>query len=528
MSHQFLAKALKGTSFEPIVTMFSNSKGSYQSTTAAFLPQYRDYFFEELRLEDYVQMGRVQLAQNTETKMKEPAEEPVSKTKAALWEEWNEVESGHYEYIAEDEPAPKPRVVLPVITRGIINISTVEQLQDKLEKTEVELRDLKMKMDVANAKEQKYLDLETELGELKEKVAADSASERKVLEERLEAQMKEKLKIRSEKMKAQAEKILKTRSDKMEAALNAKLAVLRAEGRTLVWGDLSDEQALEMLENHPMLSAKMGEAVDAARAEEIKNLELHFQGRAKGAKMEFSDIEIREMLKSNALLREIFKGNLSKQRSEITATLTAEFDSKLKSSQEAADLAKEQAVMESKKSALRISMIQKKILNVKAKLGYLENAAKTRSFATVSAIWEEIKNYTPSSINNDLAAMGQPAAALQQKPRTSLVGANHGSAIRGSAKSTPSIHSQEPENLVQPAAFHVVRRGPGQSPFNQPSSHSSSLHHPPRYLGPASNSINKHFANSDGSSNHSQVSSGKRGRDIADVGRKEGQKRPKV
>lgn len=81
--------------------MFSdNSKGSYQSITAAFLPQYRDYSFEELRLEDYVQMGGVQLAQHTEMKMEEPAEEPVSTTKAALWEEWKEVESGltcHYE-----------------------------------------------------------------------------------------------------------------------------------------------------------------------------------------------------------------------------------------------------------------------------------------------------------------------------------------------------------------------------------------------------------------------------------------------
>lgn len=81
--------------------------------------------------------------------------------------------------------------------------------------------------------------------------------------------------------------------------------------------------------------------------------------------------------------------------------------------------------MESKESALRINMMQKKILNVEAKLGHLENAAKTRSFATVGDIWEEIKNYTPSSISNDPAAMGQPAAALQQKPRTSLVGVNH-------------------------------------------------------------------------------------------------------
>jgi hypothetical protein len=172
--------------------MFSdNSKGSYQSITAAFLPQYRDYSFEELRLEDYVQMGGVQFAQHTEMKWRNRQRSQCPRQKL------------HF-----GKNGRKWRVVLPVITKGIINISAVEQLEDKLEKTEAELRDLKMKMDAANAKEQKYLELETELREMKEKVAADSARERKALEERQEAQMKEKLKIRSDKMMAQVEKIL--------------------------------------------------------------------------------------------------------------------------------------------------------------------------------------------------------------------------------------------------------------------------------------------------------------------------------
>jgi hypothetical protein len=272
-------------------------------------------------------------------KMEESAMELMSAINAVYWKDLKEVENGYYEYIIEEDPAPKPRVVLPVMTKGIINISTVEQLQDKLDKTKAEVRELQIRMDAAEARERKYLEVRTELRELKEKVAADSARERK----ELEAQMEERLNIRS---------------DKMKAALNAKLADVRAKSHTLAWGGLSGEEALQMLDSHPMLSAKMREAVEAARAEDTMKLESLFQKRVEMAKKQLSAIEIRELLVTNTLLQDIFKGNLSKKRAEVTAPFTTEFEAKLQSAQDAANLVKEQAVLlEGKKSALRINMM---------------------------------------------------------------------------------------------------------------------------------------------------------------------------
>lgn len=73
------------------------------------------------------------------------AEESIPTTTSRFLKEWREVESGYYEYILDDEPAPKPRVVLPTVTKGIINTSAVQQLQDRLEKAEAELNRLKEK-----------------------------------------------------------------------------------------------------------------------------------------------------------------------------------------------------------------------------------------------------------------------------------------------------------------------------------------------------------------------------------------------
>lgn len=64
-------------------------------------------------------------------------------TKSTFFGEWTEVESGHFEIILDFEPAPKPKVHLPAITNGIINTSTVRQLQDRLGNAEAELKRLK-------------------------------------------------------------------------------------------------------------------------------------------------------------------------------------------------------------------------------------------------------------------------------------------------------------------------------------------------------------------------------------------------
>ena len=132
----------------------------------------------------------------------------------------------------DDKPAPKPRVVLPAITKGIFNIATIRRLQERFEKVETELRKLK----------------------------ESAAHETKALEQRLEAQMEEKLKTRSEKMKIQ---------------LNRKLPETQDELQKQRVRYVSTEQVKELMESHPIVMAKMKESLDAARAEEVTKLKLN-------------------------------------------------------------------------------------------------------------------------------------------------------------------------------------------------------------------------------------------------------------
>jgi hypothetical protein len=333
----------------------------YQSISASPHPQYRKFSFEELRLEDYIQMGRIQPMQNPAVKA-EPAEEPTPTANAMSLEYWTEVESGHYEYILEDHPAPKPRVVLPLITKGIISISMVQKLQNNLEKTE------------------------TELKQLKENAALDRDEYRKALQARLKSEMEE---------------TLKTRSEKMKSALNLKLAEGREELQKQRLKELSYEQAVELLENNPSIVAKTKEGLGAAGAEEIRKLESQFQERVDAAKKELSDAEIREMLRSNSLVGAIFKGNLKKrieaEKEKITAILTAGFEERLRLAEDAANTAKENAVLlEGKKSALRLSIREDQLQRANAKLGIVERAVETRPDVAVKEIWEEIKQWKPT------------------------------------------------------------------------------------------------------------------------------------
>jgi len=43
----------------------------------------------------------------------------------------------------DEEDAPKAKIVLPAVTNGIINLSTIKQLQDELEDAETEVKRIK-------------------------------------------------------------------------------------------------------------------------------------------------------------------------------------------------------------------------------------------------------------------------------------------------------------------------------------------------------------------------------------------------
>jgi hypothetical protein len=159
-------------------------KDLYQSISASDLPQYRGFSFEELRLADYIWMGKLQPQQNAEPKATraknttsttstsfienagmDTEQKAMTMTNASCCqnamlkksvdsisrattgpkssEQWIEVETGHYDSILDFEPTSKPKVVLPPITNGAANASAPQKLEERLEKAEAELKILK-------------------------------------------------------------------------------------------------------------------------------------------------------------------------------------------------------------------------------------------------------------------------------------------------------------------------------------------------------------------------------------------------
>jgi hypothetical protein len=372
----------------------------------------------------------------------EPTEKPIPTATSTFLEEWKEVEGGHYEYILDDEPVPKPRVVLPAITKGIINTFTVQQLQDKLEKAEIELK------------------------RLKENVVRDETE----LQQRLQAQMEETLQTISENMRDQ---------------LNQKLAVAKEAFQKERLRDLSARQITEFLEN-PTVVVKMKESLAAAKAGEAAKLDAQFQFRVEAAKRQLSDdevqellewnpsaiaifkaklakqveeakkllsdteiremfisnprakaifretlvkqveaakkqpsqAEIREMLKSNPIAVAVFKIHLNKQlndeKTKITAAVRAEFEGKKFSAKEESNTGKANAdVSGEDQSGLRLSKMEDQLKRANAKLSIVEKAAEARPSTTVKDIWREVGQLRPA-VSSTVATPAFPLSPTNQ------------------------------------------------------------------------------------------------------------------
>jgi hypothetical protein len=199
----------------------------------------------------------------------EAAEEPTCMATSMDLNEWGEVENGHHDYILDDEPAPKPKVLLPAVTNGIINLSTVQRLQEMLENAEMELRRNKETAD----QDQKALRL---------------------------------------KMQASADEALQTLIDEMRSKHRLELVQIKNDLRREKSRELSPEQVLDLLE-HPVVLAKMNKRIRDSNVEERNKLEAQFQERVDKAKKQLSEFEIQEMLQSNPTAIAIFNETLKKQ-----------------------------------------------------------------------------------------------------------------------------------------------------------------------------------------------------------------------
>jgi nucleoprotein TPR len=110
-----------------------------------------------------------------------------------------------------------------------------------------------------------------------------------------------------------------------------------------------------------------------------------------------SEEDIREILKSNATAQSIFKGNLSKRVAAETQKLKDDHAKVLAEAQQKAEREKAQAqLMETKKSALRINMLENKAKISTGKIEIVEKAAQETPQKPVVEVWEEAKNYRPA------------------------------------------------------------------------------------------------------------------------------------
>jgi len=385
----------------------------YQSINASLNPGYQHFSFEELRLADYIQMGKLQPEQSADPKVTR-AENPTSTTRMSFQEyaamdmereamrttnascsqnavfdkepadsssrpatgskpseQWSEVETGHYEIILDFEPASKPKVVLPPITNGAANASAFQKLQERLKLVEVEVKSLK----------------------------EDGTQYEYVPQLRRDSQMQENL----------------------STNVDTKLAELKGALQKQIFENISADQAADFLE-HPMITAKVDEKISAARAEERGKLEAQFQGRVEKAKKLLSEVEIRELLESNWFAQSLMITKLHKRLEEEKTKMEAQVQERIEAAKTQLSEAEIRSILTSNSTAISIfkGNLKKRLEVEKSKittalkaefeerLSAMEVAANTKRPSAV------ISNVEKPIVSPALTTSGFPASPSEQ------------------------------------------------------------------------------------------------------------------
>jgi hypothetical protein len=295
-----------------------------------FLPQFEKYSPEEIRLGDYYSRGQYRSAEphiQTEGSTA-PAPSPLVCSSSAT-----------------------PRVRLPPITNGTINIHSVNKLQDELEQTKVELLRLgeKLENDWDEALTDAKKDVERELRQETEKTKRD-------MENRLE---------RNATAKAQEimEQTLKTRSENMVTTLNKKLEECKETQRVTMAAEL--------------------EAKKSALAAEFAIQKEHTIA-------DMSDIEMRKLLADNQKARAIISGNVKKKAEEETAKVEVRVKLEYEELAGVVENANRSALMEGKKHSVKTNLAEGRSKRLTAKLEAVELAARNNPSEPVGGVWARV------------------------------------------------------------------------------------------------------------------------------------------
>ncbi|PTB38500.1 hypothetical protein M441DRAFT_112588, partial [Trichoderma asperellum CBS 433.97] len=244
---------------------------------------------------------------------------------------------------------------------------------------------------------------------LEEKVAAAEAKaaeyEQKANE--VEAKIQQTIKERSDRMKDTLNNKLKESRAKLEEEFKRKDEdlKLRFEQEKLIW------QAENPSGSAPAKEAPAGEQAPPSTSSKTEEPSATAAPATGGPPdlSQLDDSSIRQFLSSNATVKNIIAANIRKKLDAESARIKSEYESKITSAREQAQL------MESKKSTLRINMAENKLRTATAKLGVVEVAAKETPQKPVVEVWEVAKS-TQAPPPAQAAKPPAPAPAVAPAP----------------------------------------------------------------------------------------------------------------
>ncbi|KAI9745558.1 MAG: hypothetical protein M1818_001092 [Claussenomyces sp. TS43310] len=354
-------------------------------------------------------------------------------------------------------------------------------------------------------------ELRSEDGQIDESQPGISKMERKALEERL-AVAEARAKAEEEKAKQfeeDMENTLKQRSEKMKAALNKKLAESRETSRT----DLETEFLAKLeREKKTWLAEKASATAPSAIPERTDDVVA--AGTATVAApisastpstmadlANLSDSQVKDFLASNSVVKSILSSNLRKKVEAETAKVKEEFEKtieqrleaerqqakrefesmtaqKLAEAEKKADEGRVQAVMmESKKSALKLNMLDNRAKATAVKLQIVEKAATETPEKPVGQVWAIAKdaklpaNITTAATQSSSAPVRDPVVsnqAIKAEPANSTIPKGSSGEKASKVPSAPQVSQASSVQYNQNGTSSIPAKNTASEPAPQP------------------------------------------------------------
>lgn len=247
-----------------------------------------------------------------------------------------------------------------------------------------------------------------------------SDAEKQALEDRIAAAEAKALDFeqKANDVESKIQQTIKERSDRMKDTLNNKLKDSRAKMEE-EYKRKDEDLKLRFEQEKLIWMAENGKGNPTAVAQppvadQAPSTPLKAEGQSVPSTpittgppdlSQLDDVSIRAFLASNSTVKSIIAANVKKKLEIESAKLKTEYDGKITSAREQAQL------MESKKSTLRINMAENKLRGATAKLGVVQTAAVETPQRAVVEVWEiaKVAQAAPAAPAPPTAAAVSPA-----------------------------------------------------------------------------------------------------------------------